>query len=218
MNEHLTPVFEVVIPAIERVDIDHWVYGGVGVAGIYGGYLRDNPDVDIFVMSEDYDRIIDLVTSLEIVLGWEHSDARPQRGRPKREWHLLGQKSDIFSIIPVYPAGESVRFVFGEDYTPQSPLTKVIGTLGDYSFVTPSSEFLKELLICKANSGRLSQDRIKKLKIDARVVMTDSEYERFCADLDRLQYSLSATFYPPCVDLPAQYNKVRQQVSPRPRR
>ena len=42
INEHLGPVFEEVLPAISNAGIKYWVYGGVGVAGINGKYIREN--------------------------------------------------------------------------------------------------------------------------------------------------------------------------------
>lgn len=143
MNEHLRQIFEVIIPAIENADIAYWVYGGVAIAGINGAYLRETPDVDIFVMTNDYDKTIRLVTCFEKALNWEHCDAKPQGGRRKRAWHIVGERKDIFSVIEVYPVGERVRFVFGTDFIPQSPLTAVSHRIGDYLFITPSNESSK---------------------------------------------------------------------------
>ncbi len=187
MNEHLRQIFEAIIPAIENADIAYWVYGGVAIAGINGAYLRENPDVDIFVMSNDYDETIELVTRFEKELNWKHCDAKPQRGRRKREWRMVGERKDIFSVIEVYPVGENVRFIFGTDFIPQNPLTAVRRRIGDYSFITPSSELIKELLVSKIDSGKLLKDRREKLKHDARVLMSDDEYRALCAHLDRIK-------------------------------
>ena len=187
MNEHLRQVFDVVIPSIENVGIAYWVYGGVAIAGINGAYLRENPDVDILVMSNDYDETIELVTRFEKELKWEHCVAKPQRGRRKRQWRMVGERKDIFAVIEVYPVGENVRFIFGTDFIPQNPLTAVRRRIGDYSFITPSNEFIKELLMSKVDSGKLLTDRRKKLKVDARVIMSQDEYNAFCAHLDRIK-------------------------------
>jgi hypothetical protein len=67
-----------------------------------------------------------------------------KRGRQKRERRKPGSNKDIFAVIEVYPAGESVRFIFGSDFIPQNPLTKVKRTIGPYSFVTsvlPAASF-----------------------------------------------------------------------------
>ena len=187
MNEHLKPIFETVLPVIESGGIPYWIYGGVAIAGINGDYVRYNLDVDTFVTSDDYDKTINLITLYETGLNWEHRDAKPQRGRRKREWRIVGSNRDILSVIEVYPVGKSVRFIFGTDFIPQNPLSTERRTIGDYSFVTPSKEFMKELLMSKVNSGSLNRDRIRKLKIDAKVVMTEDEYVDLCVQLDAIK-------------------------------
>jgi len=187
MNEHLKPVLEVIIPALENAGIAYWVYGGVAIAGINGAYLRENPDVDIFVMSDDFDAAIALVNRFGAELNWEPCDATRQRGRRKREWRIDGRREDIFAVIEVYPVGESVRFVFGTDFIPESPLTAVRRNIEGYSFVTPSKEFIKELLMSKVNSRKLHKPRRKKLKIDAKVIMSEDEYHALCAHLDEIK-------------------------------
>jgi hypothetical protein len=186
MNEHLKPVFEVVIPAIKNAGIPYWVYGGVAIAGINETYLRVHPDVDVFVMDDDYDKTTDLVTRLEKELNWDHADARRQRGRPKREWYVIGKlpRRDIFSVVAVYRNGERIRFVFRHDLVPDSILTSEARRINGYSFVSPSIELIKELLIDKSNEKRLTRHRRKKLKIDAKVLMPEDEYHQFCARLD----------------------------------
>ena len=187
MNEHLRPSFETVLPTIQNAGIRYWVYGGIAIAGINGAYCRDNPDVDIFVLDDDYDRTIDLVAGLEQQLNWEHRDADQQRERRKREWRIIGTKGDILSIVPVFPQGDSVRFVFERDFVPSTNLTEETRTIGTYSFITPSKEFLKELLIRKVNRGRLIKQRRKKLRKDAKVVMDHEEYNRLCDRLDAME-------------------------------
>jgi hypothetical protein len=39
----------------------------------------------------------------------------------------------------------------------------------------------------KVNSGSLNRDRIRKLKIDAKVVMTEDEYVDLCVQLDAIK-------------------------------
>ena len=183
MNEHLKPIFETVLPALESVGIPYWVYGGVAIAGVNGSYLRHNPDVDVFVVSENFDRAIAIITDLETRLGWEHKDARPQRGRRKTDWYVTGSRRDIFSVVPVFRDRDRVKFIFEQDFVPHNSLSSVIRTIGPYRFTTPSKQFLNELLTSKANRGNLLRERKKKLRIDARVIMEDDEYEKFCESL-----------------------------------
>ena len=54
MNEHLQPVFEILLPELERARIQYWVYEGMGIAGVVGEFIRKNGDVDIFVREADF--------------------------------------------------------------------------------------------------------------------------------------------------------------------
>jgi hypothetical protein len=185
VNEHLTPVFEVIIPVIENAGISYWVYGGVAIAGINGSYLRPNPDVDLFVMDHDYDKIVELVTARDNELGWKHQPTETRRGRLKSEWFINGR--ELLSIVPVYPHGDRVRFDFGRDFIPQSVLTSVTRRIEAHSFITPSAEFIKELVMSKANSGKPLTSRKAKLKIDAKVVMDKDKYKQLCDRLDEAE-------------------------------
>jgi len=187
MNEHLDPVFEAVFPALTQPGIRYWVYGGVAIAGINGAYIRENPDVDVFVMNEDFDEAVEAVERLQKTLGWKHTDAAPQRERRKRDWYVVDTRREIFSIVPVFGSGGLVRLVFGRDFVPTTALTSVSRRIGSHVFTTPSTRFVKELLIRKVESGKLLGERRNKLKIDARVVMDDDEYKNLCERLDRTE-------------------------------
>jgi len=65
MNEHLKPIFEAVLPALENGGIPYWV----AIAGVNSNHLRHNPDVDVFVVSENFDQAIALIADLETRLG-----------------------------------------------------------------------------------------------------------------------------------------------------
>ena len=139
--------------------------------------------------NRDYYKVKALVTDLEKQLNWKPIEGiKEQRGRPKAEWHTIGNDREIFSVIPVYSADNNrVRFVFGSDFVPLTVLTSVKRTIGPYRFVTPSTDFIKELLICKVDSGNLSRQRRRFLVKDAEAIMGENEFLRFC---DRLQKTL----------------------------
>ena len=40
-NEHLAPVFEVMLPTLDENGVCYWVYGGVGVAGTVGEFFDE---------------------------------------------------------------------------------------------------------------------------------------------------------------------------------
>jgi len=181
MNEHLAPVFEVVIPELDRSGSKYWVYGGVAIAGIKGEFLRFNPDVDLFVMEDDYGKIIETIAGLESELGWRPEDADAER-RKKRHWFAPDQKEDVLSVVPVFRAGDQTRFVFGRrTYTLQNVLSSEVRTISGFTFVTPSTALIKELFLRKAYSGsHLLDSRIRKMKTDAKVIMAAEEYQKFC--------------------------------------
>jgi hypothetical protein len=87
-------------------------------------------------------------------------------------------------VVPF--GGDQIRFVFGRDnFTPKSLLTSEVRTIDGFSFITPSTELIKELFLRKAHSGPyLLDSRIEKLKTDARVIMDDGEFEKFSAFVD----------------------------------
>lgn len=179
-------MFKSVLPVLTEAGICYWVYGGVAIAGINGAYLRPNPDVDVFVVNDDYDEARELVAGLEKDLNWDHQDTQ-QRERRKREWRVTGNRHDIFSLVPVFRDGDRIRFVFKRDFIPNTVLTSVTRRIGNHRFTTPSTEFIKELFICKVNSGNLSRERRKKLKVDAKAIMNNDEYRGLCDRLDNTE-------------------------------
>ena len=181
MNEHLAPIFRVVLPELDRSGSRYWVYGGVAIAGIKGEFRRPNSDVDLFVMEDDYEKIIETIAGFESELGWRHEDNDAEK-RKKRDWFAPDQKEDVLSVVPVFPAGGRIMFVFGRgSYTPQNVLSSEIRTIIGFSFVTPSTALIKELFLRKAHSGPFLLDsRISKMKTDAKVIMDGDEYLSFC--------------------------------------
>ncbi|SRR6266545_4722705 len=182
MNEHLNPIFETILPAIEKARIPYWVYGGIAIAGIKGQFIRPSKDVDVFVVNEDYERTIELVTALERGLDWEHGDARLLKGkRPKRSWFVVGNRHDIFSVIPVYRVGDRVQFIYQTDLIPKNSLTQERRIINGYAFVTPNAEFIKELFLHKVDGGNLTKERQRKCRTDADVILTEDERTRLFA-------------------------------------
>jgi hypothetical protein len=181
MNEHLAPIFRMVLPELDRCGFKYWVYGGVAIAGIKGEFLRHNPDVDLFVMEDHYDKIVQTIAGFESRFGWRHEDDDVER-RKKRDWFAPDQKEDVLSVVPVFHAEDRVRFIFGSNsYTPQNVLSSEIRTIAGFSFNTPGTALIKELFLRKAHSGPyLLDSRITKMKIDAKVIMDGEEYENFC--------------------------------------
>jgi hypothetical protein len=182
VNEHLTPVFEVVLPAIEHAGIPYWVYGGVAIAGINGEFVRANTDVDLFVVDEDYEAARDSIELLGKELGWTPRDTN-FRARPKREWFELGNDKDLLSIMPVYKGDGRVRIVFQtstNDY-PISVLTQRQRRLGPFVFPTPDNSYIKDLFIrnlkylIKSGRFRDRPELREKYEKDANVILNEVE-------------------------------------------
>src|SRR5260221_6156092 len=58
MNEHLQPVFDIFLPALQDGGVPYWVYGGLSIAAHQGRFVRTagNKDVDAFVRETDFER------------------------------------------------------------------------------------------------------------------------------------------------------------------
>jgi hypothetical protein len=57
LNVRLLPVFQEMLPALTAAGLQYWIYGGVGVAGAVGRFLRTNGDVDIYVVVNEFDQV-----------------------------------------------------------------------------------------------------------------------------------------------------------------
>jgi hypothetical protein len=148
MNEHLNPIFEILLPAIENANYQYWVFGGVAIAGIKGRFIRDNEDVDIFVLDENYLPTRDIVTSLAEDLSWEWKDGEEVRGRPKRDFKPPGSSKSIFSVMPAYKEGSRVKLIFpasADKYFLESELGRQKRNIGHHTFFTPSQAVIRDL-------------------------------------------------------------------------
>lgn len=186
MNEHLTPIFTTVLPAIENAGIPYWVYGGIAIAGINGTFIRVNTDVDLFVLNEQYQATIDLIEPVGRKLRWRSQDTN-FRNRPKREWFEYGNDKDLLSIMPVYKNDDRVRVIFQtsvNDY-PVSLLTQQQRTLGPHLFSTPDNSYIKDLFIrnlkylIKSGKFRDRPELREKYEKDARVILSEAEIDSY---------------------------------------
>lgn len=186
MNEHLTPVFEIVVPAIEAAGISYWVYGGIAIAGINGRFVRTNRDVDMFVLDEHYPAASDLIERLGKEIGWISQDTN-FRARPKREWFEYGNDKDLLSLMPVYKGDGRVRITFqtSENDYPVSLLTQERRKLGSYLFTTPDNSYIKDLFIrnlkylIRSGKFRDRPELREKYEKDAKVILSEKERDSY---------------------------------------
>jgi hypothetical protein len=188
MNEHLQPVFEVLLPQLERQGIEYWVYGGVGIAGVAGEFFRNNADVDIFVEEADYENAIqaldDACRQNDVCKrnGFVVKRCRPLRNeRPKCEVKAT-KKTDkgtkeVLSVVPVYRKDGLVEFRFGSGKLARycgDILDRIPRNICGYSFFSPPDAYIRELFktYLKNRPGKRKCEKVRK---DAQKILTVEE-------------------------------------------
>ncbi|MCF7836034.1 MAG: hypothetical protein K9M15_02845 [Candidatus Marinimicrobia bacterium] len=172
MNEHLKPVFQTVLPELEKTQIDYWVYGGVGIVACVGRFIRTNQDVDIFIKDIDFEKARLILEKLCKQHVFEFSLIPSER--PKIEIRI--NKNEIFSMIPVYQEENEVVFKYekkwGDDQRYSDKiLEKVERKILGYKFFTSKDDFIKDMFVryIKARSDKIKRPKIIK---DAKAILT----------------------------------------------
>lgn len=146
-NKHLSGVFAAILPAFDQACLQYWVYGGVGIAGLKGKFIRPNDDVDIYVMSADFEDARQLLWDLcERNKVWKFKEKAPLHGRPKVE--LWRDGKELLSMVPVYETDKGVELRLR---TPvllprEHAFTQEPRQIGGYSFFSPPESILKRIL------------------------------------------------------------------------
>lgn len=177
MNKHLECVFKLILPELEKMRIDYWVYGGIGVAAYAGKFIRENCDVDIFVKETDFQKAKSILDDLckqnnYKLKPWE-SD---KNSRLKLDIKI--DKIERLSVVPVYLKSNIVKFLFGrgsEEY-PSQILEKVERNLSGYRFFTPPDMFIKKLFINYLTSTGDKKNKPKIKDYDAKAILTEEEF------------------------------------------
>lgn len=151
MNQHLNLVFKLLLPKLDEAGIDYWVFGGVGVAGIFSKFHRYNKDVDIFVKNVDFKNACSVIEAVCQNQEFKHYPPDPETARPKFE--VFGSnKKEVFSIIPIYQEDYSVILRYpsrygGNQEFPINLLEREGRSILDYRFFTPKNEYVKKLFV-----------------------------------------------------------------------
>jgi hypothetical protein len=175
MNEHLQPVFGILLPELEKVGIEYWVYGGVGIAAVVGRFLRYNTDVDIFIEQSEFVRATACLDN-----ACRHDGLKPHLipgRRPKFEVKVREtDRSDILSIVPAYRKDGYVEFIFKPRPAqyPEQILTRVPRCIRDHSFFSPPDGYIRELFKTYL-TNRPEKKRSKKVQVDARAIFGPDE-------------------------------------------
>lgn len=182
MNKHLEPIFKILLPKLEEVQIDYWVYGGIGVAAFAGKFIRENRDVDIFVKEIEFEKVKLILQDLCDKNNFELIQSQSKETeRPKIDIKIEGKKR--FSIIPVYQSNNVVAFLYekkyggNEEYSTQI-LEKTERNISGYRFFTPPNKFIKEIFIKHIKARPEKKDR-DNFKTDARAIFTPEEYKNY---------------------------------------
>jgi hypothetical protein len=178
-NPHLAVVFDDILPAIKKAGFRYWVYGGVGVAAVVGKFIRENDDVDIYVLDLDFQSIkAALDTLCRSRVSWgikEHSPLR-RTGRPKFDIVING--TELLSVVPVYKTEEAVEFrVNKADLLPTDlALTQESKEIGGYRFFSPPKDIIKIILRSLITERPYLLIEDPKRRSDAKAVFTQEEF------------------------------------------
>ena len=188
MNMHLEPIFKILIPEIEKAEINYWVYGGVAIAGIKGYFYRENQDVDIFVLEKDYEKAINNINATSDRNLWVFKPTKLLNNRPKS--NLIIEDKERLSIVPIYERGNEIEFIFenGSKKFARELLKPSIHYLGEYKIITPSEDLLKELLRCylesffKSERRKNNKNLWEKRKLDVEQLLGEQESKKLFID------------------------------------
>jgi len=182
-NQRLAVIFEEILPAFVRSGIKYWVFGGVGIAGVVGKFIRENQDVDVYVLDEDKERVENLLKKLcEIHGSWDgdkwslsYSILKTAQ-RWKFDICIKGIKK--FSVTPVYKVDGGIEFRAVEvKKLSNQALTQELREIDGYQFFSPPKSIIIQLLWFLAERYiQLFKENSKHL-IDARALLTREEVE-----------------------------------------
>lgn len=175
MNKHLEPVFKIILPELEKSGIDYWAYGGVSVAAYVGRFIRQNPDVDVFVKDNDFERVKLILEDLCNKNNFKLIYSPPSKDSHRSKLDIKIDKKRL-SVISIYLKNNVVVFEYPEGnqiYSDQI-LNKIKRNISGFRFFTPQNEYIKELFKNHiiARPGKRSRSRYK---IDAKAMLNSEE-------------------------------------------
>jgi len=178
MNEKLEPIFKVILPGLEKVGVNYWVFGGVSIAAYVGKFIRHNKDVDIFVKETDFQQTKSILNDICELNGYQLISHTPLEGRPKLDIRINGK--ELLSVIPAYLRNSIVEFEFGKviDKYPPKILEKVERNIDGNKFYTPSNEYIKKFFL---NHLIARRDKINRpeIRTDIEAILTLGEQEKY---------------------------------------
>jgi hypothetical protein len=193
-NQHLTTIFNEVLPIFTTEGIKYFVFGGIGIAGIVGTFFRENEDVDIYVSDTDFSKVESILKALCAehgawdADGWSLNYSQLKKTqRPKLDLCIKGK--ECLSVAPVYERDEAVEFRALDIFTlPKEALIQVQRSVGGFDFFSPPDDILKTLLrnILESYIGRQkSLEECEKYLLDATMVLSQEEQAKYRARVNK---------------------------------
>ena len=180
MNDHLKPAFDI-LSELEKAGLDYWVYGGVGIAGCLGRFVRENKDIDVFVTNENFDRTTKCFEQECHRYGLLPKYEPPKKPgeRPKVELIPASDRRDLMSLIPVFIEENNVVFKYkqkrgGDETYPKQILERVERKITEYRFFTPADRFIKEIFK-KHMTARPDKRTRPEFITDARTILSPED-------------------------------------------
>lgn len=183
MNKHLEPVFNLLLPALDKAGIDYWVYGGVSVAAYEGRFIRDNDDVDIFVRDRDYEKVEPILKGIQsnnVSIGLKNCRTLDRDGYKRPKLEVWIDDNEIMSVVPTFLKYENLVLVFGngaKNYSVEI-LEKNERNLSGFTFITPSNKYIKRIFLdcLPSRINSRSKERVQK---DAKAILSTEEYQSY---------------------------------------
>lgn len=191
LNEHLAVIFKEVLATLTNAGIKYWVFGGIGIAGIVGKFLRENKDVDVYILNDDFAKAESVLRQLVEnhgdwdADGWVLSYSMMKKTkRPKLELSIKGVER--FSVVPVYKVADGVEFRVIETFKlPNEALIQELKSVNGFQFFSPPKEILLNLFrqlieryIVHYNKPKPIDENSRHL-IDARAVFSKEEVDGY---------------------------------------
>ena len=192
LNDSIGVIFEHVLPSLTSAGIKYWVYGGVGVAGAAGKPVRNNGDVDIYVLNEDFSMAEGVLRRLceehnvSNTDRWEIKPRGPLRtGRPKLDFLITDRER--LSVVPIYNTDNGIEFRVDKIFPlPKEALIQELKTVDGYEFYSPPRNIIKILLriivereIARYKGQKSVEEVLKgKRMIDAKAIFSTEEFDQ----------------------------------------
>lgn len=181
-NLHLKPVFDHLLPALEKHGIPYWVYGGVSVAALKGTFIRKNYDVDVLVMSYDFAKAKITLNNASTVFGSVKWDEHETNWRQKLEMEPRGKGEKWrATFVTIKRDGDGILHM-GETDTQRYPadfLEQVKRSVDGFEFFTTGDAYIKKMFleyVTKRESNPRPETKEKIWK-DAEAILSPEELE-----------------------------------------